>query len=84
MSWDAGQVPEVVPVDVPRQDPEPAHRPPGWRLPPATRASAGRNRDGQVLRVDGDRLIVLFDDVGYKTLSVQLAAENDLLEVVAG
>jgi ATP-dependent DNA helicase RecQ len=36
--------------------------------------------EGQVLRVEGDRLVVLFDDLGYKTLSVGLALENSLLE----
>ena len=38
--------------------------------------------EGQVLRVEGDRLVVLFDEVGYKTLSVALAQENSLLETV--
>lgn len=38
--------------------------------------------EGQVLRVEGDRLVVLFDEVGYKTLSVALAQENALLHVV--
>ncbi len=40
--------------------------------------------EGQVLRVEGDRLVVLFDDIGYKTLSVELTQRNNLLELVAG
>ncbi|HEX6443493.1 MAG TPA: RecQ family ATP-dependent DNA helicase [Streptosporangiales bacterium] len=35
---------------------------------------------GQVMDYEGDQLVVLFDDVGYKTLSVPLVTENDLLE----
>jgi ATP-dependent DNA helicase RecQ len=38
--------------------------------------------EGQVLRAEGDRLVVLFDEVGYKTLSVALAQENALLDAV--
>ena len=34
---------------------------------------------GVVLSVEQDRLTVLFDDVGYKTLSLSAVAENDLL-----
>jgi ATP-dependent DNA helicase RecQ len=35
---------------------------------------------GGVQRLDGDKLVVLFDDIGYKTLSVDLVVEHDLLE----
>ncbi len=35
--------------------------------------------DGMVLRYEGDKMIVLFDAVGYKTLAVELVQENDLL-----
>lgn len=35
--------------------------------------------DGMVLRYEGDKMIVLFDSVGYKTLAVELATQNDLL-----
>ncbi len=35
---------------------------------------------GQVIRYEGDTVAVLFDDVGYKTLSVELAAAGRLLE----
>lgn len=34
---------------------------------------------GVVQRYDGDRMVVLFDSVGYKTLSVELVAQRNLL-----
>ncbi|GGW09503.1 ATP-dependent DNA helicase RecQ [Streptomyces capoamus] len=40
---------------------------------------------GTVLSEDGDRITVLFDEVGYRTLSLDaLAARDDLLTVVSG
>ncbi len=53
-------------------------------FPVASRVRHVQWGEGQVLRVEGDRLVVLFDDVGYKTLSAELAAQNELLELVAG
>ena len=38
--------------------------------------------DGQVVRVEGDVVTVLFDDVGYKTLSAEQSRARDLLSVV--
>ena len=35
--------------------------------------------DGLVLRHEGDSIVVLFDDVGYKTLSLDLVREKGLL-----
>jgi ATP-dependent DNA helicase RecQ len=35
--------------------------------------------DGTVTDVEDDRLTVLFEDVGYRTLSTKLVEENDLL-----
>jgi ATP-dependent DNA helicase RecQ len=35
--------------------------------------------DGVVQRYDGDHMVVLFDSVGYKTLSVELVAQRNLL-----
>jgi ATP-dependent DNA helicase RecQ len=35
---------------------------------------------GQVVRVEGDAVTVLFDGVGYKTISAEIAAERDLLQ----
>jgi ATP-dependent DNA helicase RecQ len=37
---------------------------------------------GLVQRYDGDQLVALFDTVGYKTLSVELVEERDLLRRV--
>jgi ATP-dependent DNA helicase RecQ len=36
---------------------------------------------GLVLRYEGDRVTVLFDDVGYKTLSVPVVEQQNLLEL---
>lgn len=35
--------------------------------------------DGQVMRYEGDRVIVLFEEVGYKTLSLEAVAARNLL-----
>jgi ATP-dependent DNA helicase RecQ len=35
--------------------------------------------NGVVMRVEDDRLVVLFDDVGYKTLGLAAVTEHDLL-----
>ena len=35
--------------------------------------------EGLVLRQDGDAVVVLFDDAGYKTLSLELVRQNNLL-----
>ena len=40
--------------------------------------------DGTVVSLDGDRIKVFFESVGYKVLSLELVAENDLLERRAG
>jgi ATP-dependent DNA helicase RecQ len=37
--------------------------------------------EGAVQRYDGDQMTVLFDAVGYKTLSVALVLEGDLLRL---
>ena len=39
---------------------------------------------GIVLRYDGEQMTVLFDDVGYKTLSVPVVRERGLLTRVPG
>lgn len=36
--------------------------------------------DGEVQRYDGDRVVVLFESVGYRTLDLGLVEENGLLE----
>jgi ATP-dependent DNA helicase RecQ len=35
--------------------------------------------NGIVMRVEDDRLVVLFDEVGYKTLGIRAVLDNDLL-----
>ena len=35
--------------------------------------------EGLVLRHEGDSIVVLFDDVGYKTLSLELVKQHALL-----
>ncbi|HEY0518057.1 MAG TPA: RecQ family ATP-dependent DNA helicase [Ilumatobacteraceae bacterium] len=39
--------------------------------------------EGSVVDNDGDRIVVLFDKVGYKTLSQKLVAEEDLLDEIS-
>jgi ATP-dependent DNA helicase RecQ len=39
---------------------------------------------GLLVRADGDTITVLFDDVGYRTLSLRLLLEQDLIQAVAG
>ena len=39
---------------------------------------------GVVLHGEPDRVTVLFDHYGYRTLSVDAAQENDLLQVASG
>jgi ATP-dependent DNA helicase RecQ len=38
---------------------------------------------GLVMRYEGDRIVVLFDEVGYKTLSLEAVHRRGLLEAVA-
>jgi ATP-dependent DNA helicase RecQ len=39
---------------------------------------------GQVLRTEDDRVTVLFDEGGYRTLGLDLVLERGLLEIDAG
>jgi ATP-dependent DNA helicase RecQ len=39
--------------------------------------------EGLLVRADGDAITVLFDDVGYKTLSLRLVVDHDLLRAAA-
>ncbi len=39
--------------------------------------------DGVVQRYDGDRVVILFEAVGYRTLSVELVTERGLLDTTA-
>jgi ATP-dependent DNA helicase RecQ len=44
-----------------------------------TRVAHARWGEGLVQRYEADKVVVLFDDVGYKTLAVELVRERDLL-----
>ncbi|MFF8596922.1 RecQ family ATP-dependent DNA helicase [Streptomyces sp. NPDC015220] len=61
----------------------PAH-PAAARYPVGAQVRHGRWGEGTVLSEDGDRITVLFDQAGYRTLSLEtLAGQDDLLTVVA-
>jgi ATP-dependent DNA helicase RecQ len=49
-------------------------------FPEQTRVRHPTWGNGLVLRHEGDAIVVLFDDVGYKTLSLDLVRQRDLLE----
>ncbi|CAA9219180.1 MAG: ATP-dependent DNA helicase RecQ [uncultured Acidimicrobiales bacterium] len=49
---------------------------------PDTRVTHRDWGEGLLVRADADTITVLFDDVGYKTLSLRLLLENDLLTSV--
>jgi ATP-dependent DNA helicase RecQ len=44
-----------------------------------TRVAHGRWGEGQVIGYESDAMTVLFDEGGYRTLSVELATKGDLL-----
>ncbi len=44
-----------------------------------TRVERSQWGTGTVMRSDGDRIVVLFEDVGYRTLSLIAVQEADLL-----
>jgi len=57
--------------------------PAGFPFPPGCAVRHAEWGDGTVLRVeDGERLVVLFDRVGYKTLSLAVVSESDVLTPV--
>jgi ATP-dependent DNA helicase RecQ len=43
------------------------------------RVRHGEWGDGEVQRYEGDKMVVLFDEVGYKTLAVEIVVQNSLL-----
>ncbi|SEP64441.1 RecQ family ATP-dependent DNA helicase [Microlunatus flavus] len=47
---------------------------------PEERVSHASFGEGMVISVEGEEVVVLFDDVGYKTLSLPTVVEHDLLE----
>ncbi|MEU6478650.1 RecQ family ATP-dependent DNA helicase [Streptomyces sp. NPDC047017] len=72
----------------PGEDPGAAGRgtahPAATRYPAGTQVRHGRWGEGTVLSEDGDRITVLFDRTGYRTLSLDVLAgrDDDLLTVV--
>lgn len=38
--------------------------------------------EGMVMRYEGDKMVILFDDAGYKTLGVDLVLEQGLLKSI--
>jgi ATP-dependent DNA helicase RecQ len=58
-----------------QQQPEDADTP----FPVETAVEHTEWGNGVVMRVEDDRLVVLFDEVGYKTLALAAVTENDLL-----
>jgi ATP-dependent DNA helicase RecQ len=38
--------------------------------------------EGLVMRYEGDKMVILFDEVGYKTLGVDLVKQRGLIEQV--
>ncbi|NJC70319.1 ATP-dependent DNA helicase RecQ [Planosporangium thailandense] len=53
----------------------------GGPFPVHSRVSHAEWGDGTVLRYEGDHMTVLFDEVGYKTLSVPVVEEQELLSL---
>ncbi|MBW3562411.1 MAG: RecQ family ATP-dependent DNA helicase [Actinobacteria bacterium] len=64
-----GAADEVMPEDVP--------------FPIESRVRHTEWGEGVVVRYEDDRAVVMFDDVGYKTLALQVIEERGLLEPVA-
>jgi ATP-dependent DNA helicase RecQ len=54
------------------------------RFPPGTRVRHTEWGGGIVMSTERDRLTVLFDDAGYKTLSLPAVTEHDLLSAEPG
>ena len=48
----------------------------------AARVAHGEWGEGVVQRYEGDKMVVLFDEAGYKTLDVELVRDRDLLRAV--
>ncbi|MFF1556101.1 RecQ family ATP-dependent DNA helicase [Streptomyces sp. NPDC058279] len=70
------------PQGLPRGGGAPAAHPTAAAFPPGTRVRHTTWGDGLVLSEDGDRITVLFDTVGYRTLSLPAVTEQDLLTAV--
>jgi len=48
-------------------------------FPSGMRVTHGEFGDGQVMRAEGDTIVVLFDDAGYRTLLLPAVVDGDLL-----
>ena len=48
---------------------------------PGTRVVHAEWGEGEVQRYEGDAIVVLFDEVGYKTLALEVVLERGLLEL---
>jgi ATP-dependent DNA helicase RecQ len=53
------------------------------RWPAQSRVSHRQWGEGLVLRHEGDAMVILFDDAGYRTLSVELVEQGELLQRVS-
>jgi ATP-dependent DNA helicase RecQ len=51
-------------------------------FPINSRVAHKRWGEGRVQRYEGDKMVILFDEVGYKTLVVDLVVEGSLLDIV--
>jgi ATP-dependent DNA helicase RecQ len=47
-----------------------------------SRVSHAQWGEGMVMRYEGDRIVVLFDEVGYKTLALETVVSRGLLQVI--
>ncbi len=51
-------------------------------FPTSSRVTHSSWGEGLVMRYEEDKIVVLFDDVGYKTLSIEIVTTNGLLSAV--
>ncbi|MGW7099639.1 RecQ family ATP-dependent DNA helicase [Streptomyces sp. NPDC054838] len=70
------------PAALPRRDSAPAAHPTATEFPAGTRVRHTSWGAGLVLSEDGDRITVLFDTVGYRTLSLPAITDQDLLTIL--
>ncbi|MEW2412850.1 RecQ family ATP-dependent DNA helicase [Streptomyces sp. NPDC046866] len=71
------------PAQGPAADGGPGGHPAAADFPPGTRARHREWGDGTVLSEEGDRITVLFDSMGYRTLSLAAVSAQDLLRPLA-
>ena len=66
--------------DRPPDPDDAAHGPGTDRWPEQSRVRHDAWGEGLILRHEGDAIVVLFDDAGYRTLSIELVEQGGLLE----